>query len=91
MTVLITHVSSPELFAGRDDRRRLRRVELTRPTGGALPVRVVGVGVSGTADLPPGDGPIRVEVPLEVASTLRAHLHRHRFGRDRQAALTGEL
>ncbi|MEJ1110994.1 MULTISPECIES: NEW3 domain-containing protein [unclassified Kribbella] len=74
MTVQITHVSSPELFAGSDDDpRQLLRVELTRSAGdGALSVRVAGDGVSGTADLPPGDGPIRVEVPLEVTSSLRS-------------------
>ncbi|MFG1812489.1 NEW3 domain-containing protein [Kribbella sp. NPDC049174] len=73
MTVLITHVSSPELFAGSDDDpRQLLRVELTRSSGdGALSVRVSGDGVSGAADLPPGDGPIRVEVPLSVADGLR--------------------
>ena len=74
MTVLITHVSSPELFAGSDDDpRQLLRVELTRARGdGALSVRVSGDGLSGTADLPPGDGPTRVEVPLDIAGPLRS-------------------
>ncbi|WP_329475518.1 NEW3 domain-containing protein [Kribbella sp. NBC_01484] len=74
MTVLITHVSSPELFAGSDDDpRQLLRVELTRARGdGALSVRVSGDGLSGTADLPPGDGPARVEVPLDIAGPLRS-------------------
>ena len=74
VTVLITHVSSPELFAGSDDDpRQLLRVELTRArSDGALSVRVSGDGLSGTADLPPGDGPVRVEVPLEIAEPLRS-------------------
>jgi len=74
VTVQITHVTSPELFAGSDDDpRQLLRVELTRSSGdGALSVRVSGDGLSGTADLPPGDGPIRVEVPLEIARPLRS-------------------
>ncbi|TDD17798.1 glycoside hydrolase [Kribbella turkmenica] len=73
MTVQITHVSSPELFAGGDDDpRQLLRVELARSTGdGALSVRVAGDGVSGAADLPAGDGPVRVEIPLTVAEPLR--------------------
>ncbi|TCO52222.1 glycosyl hydrolase family 38 [Kribbella antiqua] len=85
MTVQIAHVSSPELFAGSDDDpRQLLRVELTRSTGdGALSVRVAGDGVSGTADLPPGDGPIRVEVPLDIASALRTQ-----YGAEVEATVT---
>lgn len=74
LTVLITRVSSPELFVGSDDApRQILRVELTRSAAdGALSVAVTGDGVTGTADLPPGDGEHRLEVPLEVAPALRS-------------------
>ncbi|GAA1642364.1 NEW3 domain-containing protein [Kribbella alba] len=73
MTVQITRVSSPELFVGSDDDpRQLLRIELTRSTGdGALAVQVAGEGVSGITNVPPGDGSILLEVPLEVAPALR--------------------
>lgn len=69
MTVLITRVSSPELFVGSDDDpRQILRVELDRAqTDGALAVQVSGDGVTGTADLPSGEGSTLLEVPLEVS------------------------
>ncbi|HEU4947799.1 MAG TPA: NEW3 domain-containing protein [Kribbella sp.] len=73
MTLQISRVSSPELFVGTDeDPRQLLRVELDRASAdGALTVRVDGAGVSGTADLAAGDGPMTLEVPLELAADLR--------------------
>ncbi|ONI70216.1 glycoside hydrolase [Kribbella sp. ALI-6-A] len=73
MTVQITRVSSPELFVGsEDDPRQILRVELVRSSAdGALAVHVEGDGVRGTADLPPGEGPTRIEIPLEIAADLR--------------------
>ncbi|MFC5266695.1 NEW3 domain-containing protein [Kribbella qitaiheensis] len=74
MTVLITRVSSPELFVGSDDDpRQILRVELDRAqTDGGLAVQVSGDGVTGTADLPSGEGSTLLEVPLEVSPALRA-------------------
>ncbi|WP_432948874.1 NEW3 domain-containing protein [Kribbella sp. CA-253562] len=74
MTVQITRVCSPELFVGsEDDPRQILRVELVRSTAdGALAVAVDGDGVRGTADLPAGEGPARIEIPLEIAADLRA-------------------
>ncbi|WP_328995416.1 NEW3 domain-containing protein [Kribbella sp. NBC_01245] len=73
MTVQITHVSSPELFVGSDDDpRQILRVELARPAAAsALTVRVEGAGISGQTSLPAGAGPVRLEVPLDVADSLR--------------------
>ena len=74
MTVLITRVSSPELFVGSDDDpRQILRVEVDRATtDGGLAVHVSGDGLTGTADLPPGDSSTLLEVPLEVSPALRA-------------------
>jgi hypothetical protein len=74
VTSQIRRVSSPELFGGSDDDpRQTLRVELDRTsTDGPLTVRVSGVGVTGTAQLPAGDGPVTLEVPLELAAELRA-------------------
>jgi hypothetical protein len=74
VTSQIRRVSSPELFVGSDDDpRQILRVELDRTsTDGPLTVRVSGVGVTGTAQLPAGDGPVTLEVPLELAAELRA-------------------
>ncbi len=74
MTVQITRVTSPELFLGHDDDpHQLVRVELDRSaTDGALSVHVAGDGLTGTAELPAGDGPALVEVPLDVSAALRA-------------------
>ncbi|WBQ02866.1 NEW3 domain-containing protein [Kribbella sp. CA-293567] len=74
MTVQITRVSSPELFLGSDDDpRQLVRVELGRAIAdGVLSVRVAGEGLTGTAELPAGDGSALVEVPLDVSAALRA-------------------
>jgi hypothetical protein len=71
--VQITRVCSPELFVGSEDEpRQILRVELVRSSAdGALAVQVDGDGVRGTADLPPGEGPARIEIPLEIAADLR--------------------
>ncbi|ADB31655.1 glycoside hydrolase family 38 [Kribbella flavida DSM 17836] len=73
MTVQITRVTSPELFVGSDDDpRQILRIELTRSAAdGPLAVQVTGDGVTGTTDLPAGDGPVRVEVPLELPADQR--------------------
>ncbi|MFC0622938.1 glycoside hydrolase family 38 N-terminal domain-containing protein [Kribbella deserti] len=73
MTVQITRVSSPELFVGSDnDPRQILRIELDRPAATtALTVRVEGRDIAGHFDLPAGDGPVRLEVPLDVADGLR--------------------
>jgi alpha-mannosidase len=74
VTVQILRVTSPELFVGTDDDpRQILRVELDRAAAdGALTVRVDGAGVSGAADLAPGDGAATVEVPLDLEPALRA-------------------
>nr|WP_239062659.1 NEW3 domain-containing protein [Streptomyces sp. SID13031] len=62
------------MFVGSDDDpRQLVRVELDRSVGdGVLAVHVGGEGLTGTAELPAGDGPALVEVPLDVSPALRA-------------------
>ncbi|TWD83124.1 glycosyl hydrolase family 38 [Kribbella amoyensis] len=87
MTVQITRVSSPELFVGSDDDpRQVLRIELHRTSAdGVLGVRVEGDGVSGTAELPAGDGDARVEVPLDVDAELRT-----RYGAEVAATVTVE-
>ena len=74
MPFAITDVTSTERFVGTVEApRQVLHVTLTRGMPqGAVQVAVTGGGVTGTATAGPGDGPVRVEVPLDGLSDVAA-------------------